>query len=62
MALAGRLGAFFVGFGVASVFASKVVVDAVHQSKQDIDKATADLAKRVAALEKQHGAPQVSSN
>lgn len=49
--LIGRLSAFFVGFGVASVISAKIVVDAVESSKKEVVAATAELAARVKVLE-----------
>lgn len=53
--LLGRLGAFCVGFGLASVLGAKLVVEAVHKSNAEIATATSELAARVKVLEKAQG-------
>jgi len=49
--LVGRLGAFFVGFGVASVVGAKVIHDELQRSLLEVLGVTRGLAARVSALE-----------
>lgn len=51
--LIGRLGAFCVGFGLASVLGAKLVIEAVQKSNAEVAMATSELAARVKALEKE---------